>query len=117
MKRSKSSRDWSFRIQDILHAIKKIEKYIKNITLAEFKKNDLVIDAVIRNFKVIGEATNGIPSSIRSEYEHIPWRQMVELRNFLIHEYFGVDVDTVWQTAHIYLPDLKEKLQALILDN
>ena len=113
MKQSKSSRDWSFRIKDILNSIEKIEQYIENMNLTEFKKNQLVIDAVIRNFEIIGEASNHIPKSIQSAHPTIPWRQMIALRNFLIHEYFGIDFNTIWQTAHIHLPALKEGLKSL----
>lgn len=113
MKPRKFSRDWSFRIKDILHAIDKIEKYTKNLTISEFKKNELVIDAVIRNFEIIGEASNSLPLEIQNAHPHIPWRQIIGLRNLLIHEYFGVDADAVWQTAHTHLPALKEQLLAL----
>lgn len=113
MKQSKSSRDWSFRIKDILHAIDKIEHYTKNMTAAEFKKNELVIDAVIRNFEIIGEASNSLPITFQRDYPHIPWRQMIALRNILIHEYFGVDVSTIWQTTRLYLPTLKQQLLSL----
>jgi len=109
MKQSKSSRDWSFRIKDILKAIENIEKYTAKMTFAKFKKNQLVIDAVIRNFEIIGEASNHIPKSIQSAYPDIPWRQMIALRNFLVHEYFGIDFNTIWQTVHVHLPSLKER--------
>lgn len=114
MKQSKSSREWSFRIKDILNAIGKIEKYTDGMTISEFKKNELVIDGVIRNFEVIGEASNGIPLTVQLEHPRIPWKQMVALRNFLIHEYFGIDVNTLWETAHTHLPALKSQLLELI---
>lgn len=117
MKPNKSSRDWSFRIKDILHAIDKIERYTENMTAVGFKKNEQAIDAVIRNFEIIGEASNGIPLAIQQSHPHIPWRQMISLRNFLIHEYFGVDVSTVWQTARIHLPKLKQQLLELKLND
>ncbi len=113
MKQSRSSRDWSFRIKDILGAIENIEKYTAKMTFARFKKNQLVIDAVIRNFEIIGEASNHIPKAIQSAHPAIPWRQMIALRNFLIHEYFGIDFNTIWQTARIHLPLLKEELRVL----
>lgn len=113
MKQNRSSRDCSFRIKDILHAIEKIEQYTTNMTFAEFKKNQLVIDAVIRNFEIIGEASNNISQTIQHLHPHIPWRQMIALRNFLIHEYFGVDLNTIWQTARTHLPTLKETLNDL----
>lgn len=111
MKQNKSSRDWSFRIKDIIHAIDKIiEQYINNLTFTEFKKNEFVIDAVIQNLEIIGEATNSIPLSVKNAHPQIPWRQMVALRNFLIHEYSGVDTNTVWQTGNFHLPALKQQL-------
>lgn len=93
-----SSRDWAFRIQDILKAIDKIERYLDKMKLVQFKKNDLVIDAVVRNFEIIGEASKNIPASIRHGHPDIPWIQMAGMRNILIHEYFGVDLETVWYT-------------------
>ena len=109
-----SSRDWLFRIQDILKAIDKIESYVENMTLNQFKKNELVIDAVIRNFEIIGEASKSIPLSIRNSYPDIPWDQMNGMRNLLIHEYFGVDIKTVWHTAKLHLPTLKKQLEPIL---
>lgn len=86
------------------------------MTLAEFKNNDLVIDAVVRNFEIIGEASKNVPTSIQNAHPHIPWRQMVEMRNFLIHEYTGVDISTIWQTIHNHLPDLQKQLLKITLD-
>lgn len=113
MKQSKFSRDWSFRIQDILSAIEKIEEYTSKMTFLQFKKNQLVIDAVIRNFEIIGEASNHIPITIQNLHPNVPWRQMISLRNFLIHEYFGIDLNIIWQTARIHLPELKKILNSL----
>jgi uncharacterized protein with HEPN domain len=109
-----SSRDWHFRIQDILKSIHKIETFIKNMTVAQFKKNELVIDAVVRNFEIIGEASKSIPTTTRDLYPHIPWDRMNGMRNVLIHEYFGVDVVTVWHTAKTHLPTLKKQLESIL---
>ena len=114
MRQNKSSRDWSFRLKDILHAIEKIERYTKDVTFSEFKKNEFVKDAVIRNFEIIGEASNNIPLIIQQAHPNIPWRQMIALRNLLIHEYFGIDIDTIRQTAHMHLPHLKPQLLSLL---
>lgn len=108
-----SSRDWDFRIQDILKAIDKIERFIKGMTLTQFKKNELVIDAIVRNLEVIGEASKSIPIAVRRSHPDIPWSQMTGMRNILIHEYFGVDVKIVWHTAKKSLPTLKKQLQKL----
>jgi uncharacterized protein with HEPN domain len=72
-----------------------------------------VIDAVIRNFEIIGEASKNIPLNIRRLYPSIPWDQMNGMRNVLIHEYFGVDVNTVWHTAKLHLPALKSQLESI----
>ncbi len=111
-----SSRKWTFRIQDILKAINKSVLHLENQTLSQFKKNDLVIDAVVRNFEIIGEASKNVPIAIRHAYPDIPWNQMNGMRNLLIHEYFGVDVNTVWHTAKRHLPILKKKLEAIPVD-
>jgi len=82
-----SSRDWHFRIEDILKSIKKIEAYIEGMTASQFKKNELVIDAVVRNLEIIGEASKNISPTTRRLYKDIPWDQMNGMRNILIHEY------------------------------
>jgi uncharacterized protein with HEPN domain len=109
-----SSRDWVFRVQDILKAINKIETYLSKMSLAQFQKNDLVLDAVLRNIEIIGEASKNIPLSIRRSYTDIPWDQMNGMRNILIHEYFGVDTNTVWHTAKKHLPILKKQLEKIL---
>ena len=74
------------------------------------------MDAVIRNFEIIGEATTHIPLSFQEIYPDIPWKHMRSMRNLLIHEYFGVDVGTVWQTVAVRLPELKQQLLQIALD-
>ena len=109
-----SSREYDFRIDDILKAIIKVELYLDGITLSHFKKNEMIIDAVVRNFEIIGEASKNIPISIRRLHPEIPWEQMQGMRNILIHEYFGVDIKTVWHTAKHHLPTLKKQLETIL---
>ncbi len=109
-----SSRDWEFRIRDIIEAIQKIQKYMRDMTLNEFKKNDLIIDAVIRNFEIIGEASKSVPLSFRRSHQSVPWDQMTAMRNLLIHEYFGVDAAIVWHTAKHHLPKLQKQLEKIL---
>jgi uncharacterized protein with HEPN domain len=80
------------------------------MTVSEFRKNSLVIDAVIRNFEIIGESSVHVPLAFQKENPTLPWKQMKAIRNVLIHEYFGVDVGTVWQTVLMRLPELKQQL-------
>lgn len=87
-----------------------------DMTFTQFKKNEMVLDAVIRNIEIIGEASKNIPVSVRHSYSNIPWDQMSGMRNILVHEYFGVDTNTVWHTAKTHLPALKMQLEAILKD-
>lgn len=110
MSRAKSSRNWTLRIQDILKSIDTITQFLEGVTLAEFRKSRLIVDAVVRNFEIIGEASNHVPRTIQNLYPDIPWRDMTGMRNVLIHEYFDMEDDVVWYTAKMHLPKLKEQL-------
>ncbi|HEX4839773.1 MAG TPA: DUF86 domain-containing protein [Rhabdochlamydiaceae bacterium] len=110
-----SSREWSFRIQDILSAIDKIQQYIKGMTLNQFKKNSLVIDAVVRNIEIIGEASKAIPAAVRRSYPDVPWERMCGMRDIVSHRYFGVDIQIVWRTARKSLPSVRRELKKPIL--
>ena len=68
----------------------------------------------MRNFEIIGEASKHIPLTIYRSYAYVPWKQMNGMRNMLIHEYFGVDVVTVWHTAKKHLPALKKQLETIL---
>lgn len=78
-----------------------------------FFSDQKTIDAVIRNLEIIGEAATHVPPEIQLTHPQIPWAQMKGIRNILIHEYFGVDEDVVWQTIQKNLPQLTEQLQKL----
>lgn len=101
-------------LQDILDSIKKIQQYMGNLTFDEFVSNDMVIDAVVRNFEIMGEAAAHIPDSIRSAYPNIPWKEMRGLRNVVVHEYFGVDLKIIWKTAQESLPELSEMIKEVL---
>jgi uncharacterized protein with HEPN domain len=108
-----SSRDWRFRIQDILQAVEKIHRFSEGMTLNQFKKDELVLDAVVRNLEIIGEASRSIPAAIKRLHSDIPREDMNGMRNILIHEYFGVDIKIVWHTVKKSLPVLQKQLQQL----
>ena len=111
-----SSRDWFFRIEDILDALGRINQYIQGIDLDQFKSDQRTIDAVVRNLEIIGEATRHIPEPIIQNHHQIPWKYMMGMRNLLIHEYFGVNVEILWQTVKHDLPPLKHHLGEIIQD-
>ena len=73
----------------------KIERYVKSLSFEEFAPNDLIIDAVLRNLEIIGEASRNIPDVIREKFTDIPWKRMTGLRNIVIHKYFSVDLSII----------------------
>jgi len=92
------SRDPLLRIQDILDAIAKIQRYTRGMTLETFSSDEKTIDAVVRNFIVIGEAAGQIPEDLRDRYPTVPWSVMRNMRNVLTHVYFGVSLPILSQT-------------------
>ena len=106
-------RDYKQQLDDIHLAIRKIEKYTKDLSLQKFKNNDLVIDAVVRNLEVIGEASKKIPPEIKATTPGIEWKKIAGLRDILIHEYFGVDVEILWDIIENKMPELKKAVQMM----
>ncbi len=98
-------------LEDIKDAINKIEKYTQKISFKKFANDQKTIDAVVRNLEIIGEAANQIPASIRKNYPDIPWSEIVDMRNKIIHEYFGVDIDILWQSLKEDIPTLKIQIR------
>jgi uncharacterized protein with HEPN domain len=74
----------------------------------------MVVDAVVRNFEIIGEASKNIPEEIQLKYPEIPWKKMYGLRNLISHEYFGVDYEMIWEIATVNLPKNISDLQRII---
>ena len=92
----------------------KIAEYIEGLDFVRFKKDYKTVDAVIRNFEVIGEAAKNLPERIKDKYSEIPWREMYLLRNKISHEYFGIDYEIIWDIAANYLPENKQQIVEVI---
>jgi uncharacterized protein with HEPN domain len=107
-------RDWKIGIEDILESISKIHRYLAGLTLDQFSEDDRTVDAVVRNFGIIGEAALHVPESIRLAHPELPWPQMRGLRNLVIHEYFGISLEILWETAHKDLPPLVNPLRQML---
>jgi len=99
---------------DILDAIYKVDVFIKDMNYDQFKSDDKTIFAVIRALEIIGEATKRITENIRTSYPKIPWREMAGIRDKLIHDYFGVNIEVVWKTATGDLPSLKPGIKKIL---
>ncbi len=108
-----SARNWQLRIDDILESIQHILDYTEGMDFSTWSGDQKTIDAVVRNFEIIGEAASHIPPEIQSRFPDIPWTQMKGIRNILAHEYFGVDKEVIWETIQNDLPALQEKIRNL----
>ncbi|MBL7891126.1 MAG: DUF86 domain-containing protein [Bacteroidia bacterium] len=106
-------RDDKVYLQDIVESINIIQQHIGDKTEFEFSKEVLLQDAVIRRFEIIGEAAMKVSKAFKQSHPEIEWQLMVDMRNKLIHEYFGLSASTIYQTIHKDLPLLKQKLVSL----
>ncbi len=108
-----SKRNEALYIKDILTAIKNIESYTKGIPFKKFSYNQMIIDAVIRNLEIIGEAAKNLSIEIKSSRPNIPWEDIIGMRNKIAHEYFGVDTEIIWETVQESLPELKKAMKRI----
>ncbi|MBI2934393.1 MAG: DUF86 domain-containing protein [Chloroflexi bacterium] len=109
-------RDARLSLVDMLEAMNAIESFVDQMKPEEFRRNDLVSSAVIRKFEVIGEAARHVPEPVVSKYPDVPWRKIAGMRDRLIHFYFGVKYDLVWDTIKQEIPRLKEQIQKILAD-
>lgn len=101
--------------KDILDAIQQIEKYSAKGE-QEFSRNELIQIWMVHHLQIIGEAANKISKDFQSKYSEIKWRDIIAMRNLLIHEYFGVDIEEIWNTVQTDLPELKQRISEIISD-
>ena len=107
-------KDPLFYLEDIQNSLFKILKYTERLNFNQFLNNDMLRDAVERNFEIIGEAVKNLPEDFRNNYPHIPFKQIAGMRDKLIHDYFGVDYEIVWKTIQDRLPQFSIEIKKLI---
>ena len=98
---------------DIREAIDRIQQYIKGLSYEDFSDDQKSIDAVVRNLEIIGEAANRVPDEFKENHQEIEWYKIVGLRNRIIHEYFGVDIQIIWQILQKDIPELQDHLSRI----
>lgn len=101
-------------LHNMLTGIDRISQYIEESNYRQFKQDYKTVDAVIRNFEIIGEAAKNLPDEIKAKYPEVPWAEMYLLRNKISHEYFGVDYEIIWDVAVNYLPENKKQIEAIL---
>jgi uncharacterized protein with HEPN domain len=108
-----SKRDPLVLLEDILLAIQKIGRYTSEMDYDAFLINELVIDGVARNLEIIGEAARQLPEDFRRANSQIAWTQIAGLRNRIVHDYFGLDLQIIWEIIQHDLPGLEKQVRAL----
>lgn len=111
-----NERDNILHLEDIVLAMDRINEYISGLDFVHFKRDYKTVDAVIRNFEVIGEASKNLSKDIKDKYPNIPWEEMYRLRNRISHEYFGIDYEIIWDIISRHLPNNHKDIK-VIRDN
>lgn len=109
-----SKRETSLLLEDILESAIKIKSYTSGQDYATFIGDEKTIDAVIRNFEIIGEASNRIDESFKKQYPEIEWTRLRGFRNRIVHEYFGIDYEIVWNIIQTYIDDLINRIAMML---
>jgi uncharacterized protein with HEPN domain len=108
-----SNRDDHILLADVMVAIEKIQRYTAGYDKDRFLADERTIDAVVRNLEIVGEAVRQISDAFKQDHVTIPWHQMAGLRNRIVHDYFGLDLDIIWHVVSNDLPVLKLQLLSL----
>lgn len=112
----RSGREYVDYLRDILDAAEKAERFTQGLDFAAFTTDDKTVFAVTRALEVIGEAAKKVPKSVRTRHPEVPWSRMAGIRDKLVHEYFGVNLEVVWKTVREDLPPLRSALSGILAD-
>jgi uncharacterized protein with HEPN domain len=109
-----SRREPQLLLEDIIKSIQKIKNYTNGMSAEEFFADDKTLDAVIRNFEIIGEAANRVPDEIRDNFNDVNWHRIRGFRNRIVHDYMGIDYEIVWQIIVNDLVELENQIQHIL---
>ncbi len=107
-------RDSRVYLEDILEATRKITTYTGSLSKTAFLEDEKTLDAVIRNLEVIGEAVKKLPEDLRAQHSGVEWKKIAGLRDILIHEYFGLDAEIVWDIVRNKVPALNREVRTIL---
>jgi uncharacterized protein with HEPN domain len=110
-------RDYRVSLDDILEAVERIEAYTAGMEKEQFQADSKTVDAVVRNLEIIGEAAKNIPPQIRALSPDVPWSKLAGMRDVLIHAYFNIDVEIVWDVVQSKLTELKANAATLLAED
>jgi uncharacterized protein with HEPN domain len=107
-------RDFRLYLEDVIEAIAKIQRYTAGVSFQQFSTDEKAVDAVVRNLEIIGEAVKRIPDEMRQKDPAIDWKKIAGLRDILMHEYFGIDVEIIWDIIQNKLPVLEASIRSML---
>jgi uncharacterized protein with HEPN domain len=109
-----SERSAKLLLEDILLSANKIVNYTAHLSFEQFISNDITIDAVIRNFEIIGEAANRLPDEIKEQFISVDWFMLRGFRNRIVHDYMGINYKIVWNIKENFLPSLTDEIKIIL---
>lgn len=101
-------------VKHILESINNIEEFVNGISRESFMKNKEKQSAVVRQIEIIGEASKNLPENFKKEHSEVSWKEIIGSRDKIIHHYFGVDLEIVWEIVTINLPELKKQIKDIL---
>jgi len=110
----KTGRTYLHFLEDIELSMLRIQEYLEDMDFINFRKDYKTVDAVVRNFEIIGEATKNLPAEVKEKYPELPWEEMYRMRNKISHEYFGIDYEILWYISTNEIPANYEELLKII---
>jgi len=110
-------RDYRLYLEDIIDAAEAVREYVAGMGKSELARDRRTSDAVVRNLEVIGEAVKKLPAQVKRDHPEVEWKKIAGLRDILIHDYFGIDVDIVWDVLQNKVPVLVEQVRRILIES